>query len=548
MRFSAREICVITVTLFALTVSGCAYTQDRASNPSDALGYSAPAPESLDSTASNEIDAGFSSRQELIASSEGDYNIPEVADVSENQSPEPAPEEGNGAQDVMDEALLQYEASQRLWSDGNLEGAIEALDEAYDLIVKVDTSGAPELVQQKDDLRFMISKRILEVYASRYTAVNGNHDAIPLIMNEHVKAEIKKLTGPEKEFFIASYRRSGKYRGMMVEALREAGMPEELSWLPLIESGFKVRAYSRARALGLWQFIPSTGYKFGLSRDTWVDERLNPEKSTAAAIAYMEELHKIFGDWMTVLAAYNCGEGRVLKVIRKQSINYLDNFWDLYERLPRETARYVPRFLAVLHIIKDPDKYGMELGEPDLPALADTVEVNKQMRLLDIATKLGVGADELKELNPTLRRQVTPNGPFVLRVPHGTGFRLKAKLDEIPKWTPPKRQYVYHRVRWGESVSTIAAKYRTSVSAIVRTNNLRSRHRIRAGQRLKIPVSGSAKKVYAQKTPPGGKYHVQKGDSLWLIAKRYGTNTKTLQRINGLRSTTLHVGQILKVK
>jgi membrane-bound lytic murein transglycosylase D len=133
---------------------------------------------------------------------------------------------------------------------------------------------------------------------------------------------------------------------MILEKLEAAGLPAELSWLPLIESGFKVKALSRARALGLWQFIPSTGYKFGLKRDQYIDERIDFEKSSDAAIAYLKELHNIFGDWSTVLAAYNCGEGRVLRVIRTQNINYLDDFWDLFGRLPFETARYVPRFLA----------------------------------------------------------------------------------------------------------------------------------------------------------------------------------------------------------
>jgi membrane-bound lytic murein transglycosylase D len=551
MSFSANNICAIIVMLFALTASGCALTQVKASNTSNSFDHGTPS-EPAYATAGEEVETGLSSGQELTSLSEYEYDVQQEGQATKDETPEAVAEEeakiARGGQSLMDAALRQYEASQRLWGDGNLEGAIEALDEAYDLIVKVDTGEAPELIQQKDDLRFMISRRILEVYASRYTAVNGNHDAIPLVMNEHVKAEIKLFTGREKKFFLESYRRSGRYRDMMVEALREAGMPGELSWLPLIESGFKARALSRARALGLWQFIPSTGYKFGLSRDTWVDERLDPEKATAAAIDYMEELHRIFGDWTTVLAAYNCGEGTVLKVIRKQSINYLDNFWDLYERLPRETARYVPRFLAVLHILKNPEKYGMELGSLDLPPMVDTVEVNKQMKLKDVAKKLGVSADELKEMNPSLRRQVTPDGPFVLRVPHGKGIELGAKLADIPKWTPPKKRYVYHRVRWGESVSTIAVKYKTSVNSIAIANRLRSKHRIRVGQKLKIPVSGSSKHIHTDELPPGKEYRVRKGDSLWLIAQRYGTNIRMIKRINGLKSTRLYVGQVLKVR
>ncbi|MCK5505308.1 MAG: LysM peptidoglycan-binding domain-containing protein, partial [Thermodesulfovibrionia bacterium] len=318
----------------------------------------------------------------------------------------------------------------------------------------------------------------------------------------------------------------------------------------LIESGFKVKALSRARALGLWQFIPSTGYKFGLQRDTWSDARMDPEKATAAAIAYMKELHQIFGDWMTVLAGYNCGEGRVLKRIRNQKINYLDDFWDLYRQLPRETARYVPRFLATLHILKDPDKYGFELEEPYAPILYETVPIAKQVRLKTLAAEMGIPEAELAGLNPELRHKVTPPALYSLKVPPGLNEVLLAKLEEIPKWTPPKDAYVYHRVKNGETLSIIALRYRTSMRKIMMANNIRRKHFIRAGQKLKIPLRGSsAGPVYAStnKLPANGKYRIRKGDSLWLIARKFKTNTKKLKRINNLQSTRLYVGQYIKV-
>ncbi len=274
----------------------------------------------------------------------------------QNHEPED-PDQGEKIQSVLDEALDFCQSAQDFWQKGDLENALEALDQAYALILKTDTTNSPKLIQQKEDLRFLISKRILEIYASRNIVVTGNHNAIPLVMNKHVQLEINNFTKyGEKKFFIEAYKRSGKYRPYIVSELKAAGMPVELSWLPLIESGFKVNALSRARALGPWQFIPSTGYKFGLKRDKYIDERIDPIKSTKAAIEYLKELHQIFGDWSTVLAAYNCGEGRVLRVIRSQNINYLDNFWDLYERLPRETARYVPRFMAALFIINESGK------------------------------------------------------------------------------------------------------------------------------------------------------------------------------------------------
>lgn len=454
-------------------------------------------------------------------------------------------------QNILDAALDFCNASQEFWSEGKLEKALATLDNAYALVLKVDTETYPELIQQKEDLRFMISKRILEIYASRYTAVNGNHDEIPLIMNKHIEKEIKLFQGRERKFFMESYERSGRYIDNIVKSLKAAGLPQDLAWLPLIESGFKIRALSRARALGLWQFIPSTGYKFGLKRDTWIDERLDPEKATAAAIAYMKELHQIFGDWMTVLAAYNCGEGTVLKRIRGQRINYLDNFWDLYQQLPRETARYVPRFLATLHILKDPAKYGFKLREPEPPVSYETVNVEKALQLKVVAKEINVPYKEMTTLNVELRQHVTPDAPYLLKVPAGKGNVLTAKLDRIPKWSPPKSAYVYHRVRRGETLSVIAMKYRTSVRNIVNANNIRRKHWIRAGQRLKIPLRGaSTGRIYAAKAKlmPGGKYRVRKGDSLWLIARKFNTNTKSLKRINNLRSTRLSVGQVLKIK
>ena len=459
----------------------------------------------------------------------------------------------------LDDALDLCELSQEYWQKGELENAIEALDQAYDLILKVDDYDNPVLLQQKDDLRFTISKRILEIYASRNIVVNGNYNEIPLTINSHVQKEIDLFTtGAEKRFFIASYKRSGQYRPMIVKALKEAGLPQELSWLPLIESGYKVNALSKARALGLWQFIPSTGYKFGLKRDRYIDERLDFEKSTHAAIEYMKELHQMFGEWSTVLAAYNCGEGRVLRVIRSQNVNYLDNFWDLYERLPRETARYVPRFLATLHIVKNPEKYGLDSVEIDEPLEYDVVEFSKKAHIKDVAKALGIPEDQLKALNPELRYNILPSENYALRLPLEKEAVLVANLDEIPAYTPPaaspRTKYRYHRVRKGETISTIARRYRSSIKAIARANRLNKRYTIRAGQTLKIPT-----KYYAESSPDessprrrvsSGKtvaHTVRAGDSLWVLARKYGTTTNTIRRLNGLSNSNLYIGQKLKI-
>ena len=416
-----------------------------------------------------------------------DQNADEVDDASLAEA-----KNGNalpGEEILLDTALELTATSQELWSAGETEKAIDALDQAYALLLQAPPEADGESSQQKDDLRFMISKRLMEIYTSRLITVNGLHKEIPLVENEHVEREIKLFQTVERDYFIESYKRSGRYRAEMVKAFHEAGLPEEITWLPLIESGFKVRALSRARALGLWQFIPSTGYKFGLKRTAWVDERLDPEKATAAAIAYLKELHQVFGDWATVLAAYNCGEGNVFRVIRQQKINYLDNFWDLYERLPRETARYYPRFLAVLAIMKDPAKYGFTLDDAQEQSLPyEVVSIEKPVHLKKVAEKIGCSYEDLMDLNPELRQAATPNTAYDLRVPFGMRSVLLANIDSLPNWTPPQPMFIVHRVKRGETLSTIAMRYRSSVQRIMEANRLRSARMIRVGQKLRIPT------------------------------------------------------------
>jgi membrane-bound lytic murein transglycosylase D len=452
-------------------------------------------------------------------------------------------------QSILDEALEFCQASQEFWQKGDLENAVEALDQAYALILKINIDDQPKLIQQQDDLRFLISKRILEIYASRNIVVNGKHQAIPTVINKYVETEIERFTiGEEQAFFAESYKRSGRYRPFIEAALIEAGLPAELSWLPLIESGFKVNVFSRARALGLWQFIPSTGYKFGLKRNKYIDERLDPEKSTRAAIAYLKELHQIFGDWTTVMAAYNCGEGRVLRVIRHQNIKYLDNFWDLYERLPFETARYVPRFLAALHIVNNLEKYGLDGVALDPPVEYETVSVSKQMHLKHVAPAIGVSLAVLGGLNPELRYKLLPPDSYGLKVPSDTGQQLLANIDDIPISAPPRPTFVYHRVRRGETLSTIARHHRTSVRKIMRANKLRRSNYIVAGRLLKIPKRGyeyRPPKRKKLKTKHGPTHTVVRGDSLWIIANRYGTTAQKIQQLNNLSSAELYVGQIL---
>jgi len=519
------------------------------------------------------------------ASIQREASFPPYADTNLTEQPmpperddEPVPTSHSkgkkSAQELLDSALEFCNASNDFWERGDLDNAVGALDEAYSLILQIDTRRqSPEILQQMDDLRYTISQRVLQIYSSRFTVVNGFHKAIPLDMNAEVQKALNLFKGPQRDFFMGSYRRSGKYRPAIVKALKEAGLPEELSWLPLIESGFKVKALSKARALGMWQFIASTGYKYGLKRGLWVDERMDPDKSTEAAIAYLKELHQIFGDWQTVLAAYNCGEGRVLRVINTQKINYLDHFWDLYKKLPQETAFYVPQFLAVLHILNNPKAHGFALPPVEEPIETEVVTVNRHVSLKAMAEQIGLSEDVLDELNPALRQCVTPPRPYDLRVPIGKGPVLLAAVDSIPEWkapAPPTPSFsakamatcVTHKVRKGETLSSIARKYGTSVSAIRTRNRLKSKSHIVAGSTLRIPVTqvayASAPETAAARTPAKEvgvpskkstptKYVVRKGDSLYKIANRFNVTTQEIKVLNKLRSNNLSIGQELVI-
>jgi membrane-bound lytic murein transglycosylase D len=462
-------------------------------------------------------------------------------------------------QEMMEKALDLLEVADKLWEKGDVENTLNTLDEAYALLLAANGDAA--IAQEKDDLRLLISQRILAVYSSKRTVLNGKNSEVPLIMNDDVEKEIRSFQGGERNNFIAAYQRSGMYHSEIVKALKKAGIPEEFFWLPLVESWFKINAYSRARALGLWQFIPSTGYKFGLSRDEWIDERMDVQKSTQAAIAYLKELHNMFGDWLTVLAAYNCGEGRVLRVISRQNINYLDGFWDLYRQLPHETARYVPRLLATLHIVKNPQKYGFDLNTVEKQINFETVKVNKIMKLKDIAEKIEVSEEVLNLLNPELRYKMTPNQEYDLKLPKESLEKFNLVANEIPQSEKPRilsvrTVFIKHRVRKGETIASIASKYNVSDSVIISHNKLSSKKKLVQGRKLKIPITrenqGYASSKSRQKgekiiIASSGRYKVKKGETLLMIARRFVITSDQIKELNNLETDKIRVGQILKL-
>jgi membrane-bound lytic murein transglycosylase D len=492
------------------------------------------------------------------------------ADSGKNGAQTPDKEEASA---FLEEALTAYQEAQAALDRGETDPALAKLDEAYGLIIKANTPPDSDLCQEKNDLRILIAQRIQQLYASHLKTAAGGNGTIPLVENKWVQDEIRSFQTKERRYFEEAYKRSGLYRLMVIEELRKAGLPEHLSWVPIIESGFKVRALSRARALGMWQFIRSTGYRYGLKQDKYIDERMDPVKATRAAVRYLTELHDFFGDWTTALASYNCGELRVQNVIKAQKIDYLDNFWDVFNNLPYETARFVPRIIAVMLIIEDPAKYGFTLPTPD-PSLAwETVAVSHPVKLASISATLELDPLILSFLNPELRHDSTPNYDYDLKVPVGYGEKVLAALPALPRYIPPDVVYGWHSVKSGDTLGAIARRYRTSADAIMRLNGIKNPRGLRIGQKLKIPGkgdpsesepgSGSAPRLSVQTAKPkgttsGGRpaaqaqdaktVHVIKtGDTLFTLARQFNTTVEKIKADNRLTDDGLSVGQRLVI-
>ena len=369
----------------------------------------------------------------------------------------------------------------------------------------------------------------------------------PLILNQTVESFLEAMAGSGEYHrrIDVGLGRAGTYLPMIRAELARAGLPEDLSYLPLIESAFSLKAYSRARAHGMWQFISSTGRYYGLEIGSLIDERRDPVRSTEAAVAYLSDLHAEFSDWYLALAAYNSGAGNVRRAIRRSGST---DFWVLRRHLPRETRNYVPAFIASVIVAKNPIQYGFT--EPhETPWDYDHIEVPDALDLEFLASKSGIPLDDLRELNPAIRRDLTPaRGSTTLRLPSGTAADAQAVLDSNPrdKWAPR----MIHTVREGDSLYVIARRYGSSVSAIRQANGLHS-SLIRPGQNLVVPRFGTNTQVARQQplqTGDDGSYVVQRNDTLWDIARGFRVSVDSLCAANGLgRNQVIRPGQRLKI-
>lgn len=357
--------------------------------------------------------------------------------------------------------------------------------------------------------------------------------ALPVQDHPRIDREVRRLTRSPVAFQ-ALIVRSEPYLHHVLAAVTEAGLPAEIALLPAVESGFRAHAYSPNGAAGLWQFMPATGKMLGLNRDWWTDNRRDVEASTEAAITYLTKLHGRFdGDWMHALAAYNAGTGTVKRAIRlANKRRQPTDFWSL--DLPGETDAYVPRLLALVRVVQDPEAYGVDLPEiQDMPYFT-SVATGGQIDLSVAAKLAGIPVEDLLRLNPAYRRWAThPQGPHALLVPVGLAPAFEQALAELPD--DRRLRWHRHQIVRGDSLIKIARQYDVSVAAIKQTNRLKD-SRIRAGRDLLIPVSEGLDVSIAEASNSQAKqrvrYRVRRGDSLWTISRRFEVSIADLRRWN----------------
>ena len=387
-------------------------------------------------------------------------------------------------------------------------------------------------------------------------AVREEVNDIAVDLNDSVLSCIKLYQGRLREWFTEALARGGRYLPYIRATFAQEGIPQDLAYVALVESAFKTGALSRAKAKGVWQFMPATGKIYGLKQDWWVDERSNPEKATRAAAKFLKELHQMFGDWNLALASYNAGPGKISRGMARYGAT---DYWTLRRTraLPRETKNYVPMIHAAIVVAKAPDKYGFSV-EQETALEFETVPLQTAVDLRTVSECAGTTLENVRLLNPELRRLATPaNRTFQLNVPSGKGEALRECLDRIP---PEQRvRFRMHVVARGQTLASIARRYGVRPSDVAEANSLSTGQRLARNTELIIPIPATQSTMVAstrrntavaQGASAAGKrvsYRIKPGDTLSTIASQHGTTVQDLRKWNGLRGSGISAGGTLTI-
>lgn len=384
---------------------------------------------------------------------------------------------------------------------------------------------------------------------------DGIGSDFPLVENEKVQYYIDYFSGPGHKVFARWLERSGRYMEMIQEIFAAEGLPLDLGYLAMIESGFNDRAYSSAHASGPWQFIESTGEVYGLNNDWWRDERRDPVKSTQAAARHLRDLYEMFeGDWYLAVAAYNAGAGKMQRAVKMYGTR---DFWEIShgDYLATETKNYVPKLLAAIQMAKDPERHGFSDINYRPPMAFDTFPLPSTTDIEVIADLAGLTTQAVKDLNPELKRWCTPPevDNYELRLPVGSRAEFETKFAQLPK--EQRASYARHQLKKGDTLLALARRYNTRVDDIVSLNQIKNPRSLSVGTELILPLQAGAGKLPAELQPTTRKaaakpksYKVRSGDNLWDIGRRFEVSDADLRQWNKLgKKSALKPGQVLLV-
>lgn len=547
-----RRLTVPSAVLALLLMAGCETTQPKktpASLPAQANAPSVTSPS-----------AKQPSRSE--------------AKIQEDLTPKPDP-----ADALIAAAEKQYDAGSANYQAGHLDAAKLNFDQAFNTLLSsnldirnddrlerefdkiveavhelelvalkqgdgfTEQRSEPAPIDEANDVTFPLDPN---VKAKAEAEVKVTKSDLPLVLNDQVAMFINYFSSPKGHGTLErALARSGRYRDMITQILKEEGVPLDLTYLAQAESGFQPLALSRAGARGMWQFMAASANPYGLERNWWVDDRQDPEKATRAAARFLKDLYNQFGDWYLAMAAYNSGAGTVQRAVERTG--YAD-FWELYKRgvLPHETQNYVPIILAVTIMAKNPTQYGLEHVVPEVSPQVDRVTIDYPVDLRLVAECVDTSVNYLQELNPSLLRMTTPKDQsFTLVLPSGSKDKYQAAMAAVP---PDMRTWWrYHRVENGDTLASIAHRYHTSTTSIEQANNLTDGE-ANIGAKLIIPIAPGRQAgnstAYASRAT---RYKVRKGDTQYSVADDFEVPVEKLRKWNHLRGTTLTPGRTLVI-